>query len=416
MKPTLVILAAGMGSRYGGLKQIDKVGSGGEAIIDFTMYDAIKTGFKKIVLIIRKEHEELFEENLIKHVRPFVEVEYAYQDLNDIPEGLSVPEGREKPWGTTHALLACRNIVKEDPFVICNADDFYGRNAFEKVMAFFKESTDDKEYCMCGYRLYNTLSDNGTVTRGFCENKDGYLSNIKEVMQIKKDGDKAAYLEDDKWISCDPNVTVSMNFWGFKPSIFASLNELFINFPASPRPFLGRFLQPLQDAPDDPGVGLLISGQLQPERPEGAVPGAPGGPGRAGEKRGQRHDLPPQPGGTAGRAGGGDRSGRRGGRPSAPPRPLCRRGAADHPQPGPCHHHPAEKAALFHPAGPGTGRRLHGTGQRQLGFFPAHPHAHRDGPVPHHRALRGAAVLHRGGPRLQSPPGPAGAEHGRHPP
>lgn len=236
MKPTLVILAAGMGSRYGGLKQIDKVGSGGEAIIDFTMYDAIKTGFKKIVLIIRKEHEELFEENLIKHVRPFVEVEYAYQDLNDIPEGLSVPEGREKPWGTTHALLACRNIVKEDPFVICNADDFYGRNAFEKVMAFFKESTDDKEYCMCGYRLYNTLSDNGTVTRGFCENKDGYLSNIKEVMQIKKDGDKAAYMEDDKWISCDPNVTVSMNFWGFKPSIFASLNELFIKeFPEGVR-------------------------------------------------------------------------------------------------------------------------------------------------------------------------------------
>lgn len=227
MKPTLVILAAGMGSRYGGLKQIDAIGSNGEAIIDFTMYDAIKAGFKKIVLIIRKEHEQLFEENLIKAIRPYIEVEYAYQDLYDIPEGIKVPDGRQKPWGTTHALLACRNIVKNDPFVICNADDFYGQDAFRQVYDFLVSSNDDHEYCMCGYKLANTLSENGTVTRGFCETKDGYLSNIKEVMQIKKTAKGAAFLDGEQWVDCDPNTTVSMNYWGFKPSIFSDLADLF---------------------------------------------------------------------------------------------------------------------------------------------------------------------------------------------
>ena len=186
MKKTLVILAAGMGSRYGGLKQVDTLGSNGESIIDFTIYDAIKSGFEKLVLIIRKEHEEIFEEHIVKKIRPFIEVTYAFQDINDIPEGNTVPEERKKPWGTTHALLACRNILKDDPFVICNADDFYGRDAFEKVSKYFDETTDDNEYCMVGYKVENTLSDNGTVTRGVCQkDENNYLTSIKEVMNIK---------------------------------------------------------------------------------------------------------------------------------------------------------------------------------------------------------------------------------------
>ena len=227
MKPTLVILAAGMGSRYGGLKQIDAIGNNGEAIIDFTIFDAIEAGFKKVVFIIRQEHKDVFEKNLGSKIRHKIEVEYAFQDLHDIPEGCEVPEGREKPWGTTHALLAARHIIKDDPFIICNADDFYGKDSFKKVMNFFMESTDDNEYCMAGYKLSNTLSDNGTVTRGFCENTNGYLSGIREVMKIRKSLDGAEYEEGETWIKCDPETPVSMNFWGFKPGIMSKMEVIF---------------------------------------------------------------------------------------------------------------------------------------------------------------------------------------------
>lgn len=227
MKPTLVILAAGMGSRYGGLKQIDAIGNNGEAIIDFTIFDAIEAGFKKVVFIIRQEHKDVFEKNLGSKIRHKIEVEYAFQDLHDIPEGCEVPEGREKPWGTTHALLAARHIIKNDPFIICNADDFYGKDSFKKVMNFFMESTDDNEYCMAGYKLSNTLSDNGTVTRGFCENTNGYLSGIREVMKIRKSSDGAEYEEGETWIKCDPQTPVSMNFWGFKPGIMSKMEVIF---------------------------------------------------------------------------------------------------------------------------------------------------------------------------------------------
>ena len=232
MKETLVILAAGMGSRYGGLKQIDSLGSNGESIIDFTIYDAIQTGFKKLVLIIRKEHEELFEEHLVKKIRPFIEVEYTYQDINDVPEGIEIPSERSKPWGTTHALLSCRNILKEDPFVVCNADDFYGRDSFKKVMDYFHKDTPNNEYCMVGFKVENTLSENGTVTRGVCKKDDnGYLTNIKEVMAIKWNDkhDGAIYEEDDKFIDMEKATPVSMNFWGFKPSVLPLLNEVFVN-------------------------------------------------------------------------------------------------------------------------------------------------------------------------------------------
>ncbi|MBR5341155.1 MAG: nucleotidyltransferase [Erysipelotrichaceae bacterium] len=232
MKETLVILAAGMGSRYGGLKQIDGVGNHNEPIIEFTIFDAIKTGFKKVVLIIRKEHQEAFEESLVKKIRPYIEVEYAFQDLNDIPEGVEIPAERVKPWGTTHALLSCRNILKDDPFVVCNADDFYGRNAFEKIMDFFHNGISDDTYCMVGYKVENTLSDNGTVTRGCCQKDgEGYLTSIKEVMNIKWNDthDGVLYEEDGEYKPMEMGSPVSMNFWGFMPSAIAKFNEIFTN-------------------------------------------------------------------------------------------------------------------------------------------------------------------------------------------
>ena len=232
MKETLVILAAGMGSRYGGLKQIDGVGNHNEPIIEFTIYDAIRAGFKKLVVIIKKENEEAFEEAIIKKVRPYIEVEYAYQDLNDIPENVTIPEGRVKPWGTTHALLSCRDILKEDPFVVCNADDFYGRNAFEKVIEFFHDGIDDDTCCMVGYKVENTLSDNGTVTRGVCQtSEDGYLTSIKEVMNIRwnENHDGVEFEEDGAYKPLAMGTPVSMNFWGFTPATIGRLNTIFTN-------------------------------------------------------------------------------------------------------------------------------------------------------------------------------------------
>ena len=232
MKETLVILAAGMGSRYGGLKQIDGVGNHNEPIIEFTIYDAIKTGFKKIVLIIKKENEEAFEEALVKKIRPYIEVEYAYQDLNDIPENVTIPEGRVKPWGTTHALLSCRDILKNDPYVVCNADDFYGRNAFEKIMEFFHDGISDDTYCMVGYKIENTLSDNGTVTRGYCQtNDEGYLTSIKEIMNIRwnENHDGVEYEDNGEYKPMDRSTPVSMNFWGFMPSTIEKLNRIFVS-------------------------------------------------------------------------------------------------------------------------------------------------------------------------------------------
>ena len=230
MKETLIILAAGMGSRYGGLKQIDGVGNHNEPIIEFTIYDAIKTGFKKIVLIIKKEHEQAFEEAIVSKIRPYIEVEYAYQDLNDVPEGITVPEDRVKPWGTTHALLSCRSMIKDDPFVVCNADDFYGRNAFEKIIEFFHNGLNDNTYCMVGYKVENTLSDNGTVTRGCCHtDEDNYLTSIKEIMSIKWNDthDGVLYEEDEEYKPMEMGTPVSMNFWGFNSSVFNKFMTIF---------------------------------------------------------------------------------------------------------------------------------------------------------------------------------------------
>ena len=228
-KPVLVILAAGMGSRYGGLKQIDTVGNNGESIIDFSIYDAKEAGFEKVVLIIRKEHEEAFRKNLTDKVSKHMEVEFAYQDINDIPEGISVPEGREKPWGTTHALLACRDVVKA-PFAIINADDFYGKDAYKVVYDFLVNEVKDYEYGMVGYLCNNTLTDFGTVTRGLCKEENGYLKAITEIQKIARKDGEAVYEEDGEWKPLDKNALVSMNFWGFTPKIFEQCKEIFDEF------------------------------------------------------------------------------------------------------------------------------------------------------------------------------------------
>ena len=226
-KPALVILAAGMGSRYGGMKQIDGVGNHGEPIIEFSIYDAKEAGFEKVVLIIRREHEEVFKEALTNKIAPHMDVRFAYQDMTNLPEGLSVPEGRVKPWGTTHALLACKGVVDE-PFAIINADDFYGKDAYKVIYDFLCNEAADSHYAMVGYQCGKTLTDNGTVTRGVCEkDEDGYLTEIVEVSKIaRKDG--GAVYEDEKgeWQPLSEDALVSMNFWGFTPKIFDEAEPL----------------------------------------------------------------------------------------------------------------------------------------------------------------------------------------------
>jgi len=226
-EPSLVILAAGMGSRYGGLKQIDSVGSNGESIIDFSIYDAIQAGFKKVYLIIRREHEAAFKTALTDKIKRFIKVEFVYQDLSDIPEGYKVPEGREKPWGTTHALLACRRQVNE-PFAIINADDYYGKDSFIQIYKFLKHDVKDNQYGMVAYRLLNTLTDAGTVSRGICDVVDGKLNMVVERLKIAKKDRGAAYTEDDaNWTMLAEDSLVSMNYWGFTPKIFETAQRRF---------------------------------------------------------------------------------------------------------------------------------------------------------------------------------------------
>jgi len=229
-KPTLVILAAGMGSRYGGMKQIDGVGNHGEPIIEFSIYDAKEAGFEKVVLIIRKEHEEAFRKALTDKVSQHMEVDFAYQDMQNIPEGFTVPEGREKPWGTTHALLACKGVVNE-PFAIINADDFYGKDAYKVIYNYLTTEVSDGNYAMVGYPCINTLTENGTVTRGICEkDENGYLTAITEIQKIAMQDGKPVYLDGEEWKPLEDNTLVSMNFWGFTPKIFDDCEPIFASF------------------------------------------------------------------------------------------------------------------------------------------------------------------------------------------
>lgn len=232
-EPTLVILAAGMGSRYGGLKQMDPIDKQGHLIIDFSIYDAIRAGFKKLVFIIKHEIEADFKEVIGDRMSKHIEVKYVYQQLENIPDGFSVPEDRVKPWGTGHAIMACLGTV-DGPFAVINADDCYGADAYKVLYDFLTdETTDENEYAMVGYVLENTLTDNGHVARGVCTvDKDGYLSEINERVRIEKRPGETAYTEDDgaTWVTIPKGSPVSMNMWAFKPSVLTYLKERFPKF------------------------------------------------------------------------------------------------------------------------------------------------------------------------------------------
>lgn len=226
---TLVILAAGMGSRYGGLKQLDPITKQGEFIIDFSVFDAIRSGFDRVVFVIKEENLALFRETIGTRFESKIKVEYVFQDLYDLPEGFTVPEGRVKPWGTAQAMLAARHVVNE-PFAVINADDFYGKSAYELLAAHLREAKEG-EYCMVGYVLENTLTENGTVSRGVCNvSKNGYLNDVTERTAIRRYGNAAAYEENGEKTEIPLNAIVSMNCWGFTPDVFDGVMEGFRAF------------------------------------------------------------------------------------------------------------------------------------------------------------------------------------------
>ncbi len=235
MKPTLVVLAAGMGSRYGGLKQVDPVGPSGEAILDYSVFDAIRGGFGKIVFVIRKDFESEFKEKVGAKYAGVVPVDYCYQDINDLPSPYAVPEGRTKPWGTAHATRAARATVKE-PFAVINADDFYGRDAMAKLGAFLSSvDPSSLHFAMVGYRLSLTLSENGSVARGICDvSSAGTLVGVTEMTKLVRAGDMAENREDEaNPVRVPLDARVSMNCWGFTPQLFAELEERFPKFLAA---------------------------------------------------------------------------------------------------------------------------------------------------------------------------------------
>lgn len=230
---TLVIMAAGMGSRFGGLKQIEPIDDKGNFIIDYSIYDAISVGFTKVVFVIKKENYDVFRETVGKRVEKYIEVLYAFQEVSDLPLGYEVPEGRVKPWGTGHAILCCKDLVKEN-FAIINSDDFYGRDAFRVIAEFLKNvnSSDKIEtYAMAGYLVKNTLTENGSVKRGICEVEDGYLTKLVESKINMVDGVlEAVPLEGGEKFVVSANDTVSMNMFGFTPQIFDYLEKRFPEF------------------------------------------------------------------------------------------------------------------------------------------------------------------------------------------
>ena len=233
-KPVLVIMAAGMGSRYGGLKQIDPIDEQGHIIMDFSIFDAKRAGFEKVVFIIKKENEQDFKEAIGKRIEEVMEVEYVFQDINNIPGGFAVPEGRVKPWGTAHAVLSAIDVI-DGPFAVINADDYYGKDAFQKIYDYLSTHQDDEKYryTMVGYQLGNTLTENGHVSRGICEsNENGELVSVTERTHIVKTEDGAAYTEDDgaTWTAIPVDSVVSMNMWGFSASFLQEIKKGFVTF------------------------------------------------------------------------------------------------------------------------------------------------------------------------------------------
>lgn len=234
-KPVLVVMAAGMGSRYGGLKQIDPVDEEGHIMMDFSIYDAVRAGFEKVVFIIKRENQESFQEAIGNRLSKILEVAYVFQELDNLPEGFCVPKGRVKPWGTGHAIMSCIKEV-DGPFAVINADDYYGSHAFQMAYDFLsnpREEKDGFQYTMVGYKLENTLTDNGHVARGICvTDENGHLLDINERTHIEKREGGAAYTEDEgkTWVSLPVDSTVSMNMWGFSASILEELKNRFTKF------------------------------------------------------------------------------------------------------------------------------------------------------------------------------------------
>lgn len=228
-QPTLVILAAGMGSRFGGLKQITAVDDHGHAIIDFSLYDAYRAGFRKVVFIIKHEIEENFKNFIGKRMEKYFDVRYVYQQLEALPEGYAVPEGRVKPWGTGHAVLCCRGVV-DGPFAVINSDDYYGPSAYQKLYDFLTSERDENEHAMVAYLLKNTVTENGSVARGVCQVEDGCLTDVVERTKIFKDGENGKYTEDGvTFYPLSGETPVSMNCWAFSNSM---LQQLADDFPA----------------------------------------------------------------------------------------------------------------------------------------------------------------------------------------
>ena len=250
-KPTLVIMAAGMGSRFGGLKQIEPVSGKDEIILDFSLFDALRAGFDRAVIIIKRENEADFRRLIDHKAGQHIKIEYAYQDINDIPEGFAIPEGRTKPWGTAHAVLAARHLV-DGNFCVINSDDYYGPEAF-KLMYDFLESASDEDlynYCMVGYQVQNTLTENGHVSRGVCSvDGAGYLADIVERTKIMWHDGRICFTEDDgaTWVEVAEGTTVSMNFWGFTPSILREMEAglpAFLTETLAKNPQKGEYLLP----------------------------------------------------------------------------------------------------------------------------------------------------------------------------
>ena len=231
MKPTLFVLAAGMGSRYGGLKQIDGLGPNGETIMDYSVYDALRAGFGKVVFVIRKDFEEAFRKVVISKYADKVPCEVCFQSVDKVPEGCTYNPERTKPWGTNHAVLMAKDLIRE-PFAVINADDFYGRESFQVLADYLKSVEGTKgKYCMVGYRVANTLSENGSVSRGVCAtDENGYLTDVVERTKIEKVGDKIIYTEDGVDTEIAPNSPVSMNMWGFTPEYFEYVEKAFVEF------------------------------------------------------------------------------------------------------------------------------------------------------------------------------------------
>lgn len=250
-QPTLIVMAAGMGSRYGGLKQIDPITDSGEVILDFSLYDAMMAGFEKAVLIIRKEHEEIFRNHLDNRAGKHIEIKYAFQDIKDLPEGYQAPEGREKPWGTCHAVMSARDLV-DGPFAVINADDYYGPDAFHTLYEYLCKTQDENVYnfAMVGYELGKTLSESGHVARGVCTvDEDGYLSDIVERTKIMARPEGICFTEDDEktWEPLEDKTVVSMNFWGFTNSMMKEIVDgfpVFLDKAIKENPLKGEYFLP----------------------------------------------------------------------------------------------------------------------------------------------------------------------------